>query len=268
MKNISLLAAILAVLTLTSCEKVISVNLNNTDKQYVIEGTLNNQAGSAKVLISQTKNFSDNNDFPGISGAQVTITDQNNNITTLTESTSGTYTSASLQGVPGYSYTLKVVISGKTYTSTSVMPQPVPLDSIYITEEALFGDTRKVVNVKYKDPAGKSNNYRFIQYVNGAKEKTIFVRNDELSDGRSIDIPLWVRNNDDDKDKKKIKSGDVVSVEMLCIDDNVYKYWFSLDQSATGDSNVTPANPVSNISGGVLGYFSAQTYQKKTVTVP
>ncbi|MFT3824704.1 MAG: DUF4249 domain-containing protein [Chitinophagaceae bacterium] len=268
MKYTSLLGMILGVLTLSSCEKVISVNLNNTEKKYVVEGILTNQANSAKVLISQTNDFDDDNNFPAISGAQVTITDANGATTTLTEGSAGTYT-ASLQGVPGKTYSLKVVINGTTFTASSTMPQPVPLDTVYITDESIFGDTRKTVNVKYKDPVGTGNNYRFIQYVNSVKEKTIFVRNDDLSDGRTVDIPLWVRNdNNDDNDDDKIKSGDIVKVDMLCIDAAVYKYWFSLDQSATGESNVTPANPVSNIQGGALGYFSAHTLQSKTITVP
>ena len=53
---------------------------------------------------------------------------------------------------------------------------------------------------------------------------------------------------------------------MQCIDNAVYKYWFSLNQSATGTSqSASPANAVSNISGGALGYFSVHTVESKTV---
>ncbi|HKZ66576.1 MAG TPA: hypothetical protein VJ111_09490, partial [Chitinophagaceae bacterium] len=66
-----------------------------------------------------------------------------------------------------------------------------------------------------------------------------------------------------------IKSGDTVKLDMLCIDPAVYKYWYSVNQSATGNSqSASPANPVSNISGGALGYFSAHTIQTKTLLVP
>ena len=65
-------------------------------------------------------------------------------------------------------------------------------------------------------------------------------------------------------------SGDQVTVDMLCLDPAVYKYWYSLDRGATGGgiSGATPANPVTNISGGALGYFSAHTLQSKTMVVP
>ena len=269
MKYTWILMMIAGVFTLTSCEKVISVNLNNADKKYVVEATLTNQPGSAKVLISQTRDFDANNDFSGISGAQVSITDGNGNITTLPETSPGTYMAASLKGVPGTKYSLRVSFNEQLFTSESTMPQPVALDSLYITDEALFGDTRKTANIQYKDPAGIANNYRFVLYINDKKNKTIFVRNDELSDGRAVSRPLWIRNDDkDNKEANKIHSGDKVTVDMLCIDANVYKFWYSLDQSATGESNVTPANPVTNIKGGALGYFSAHTLQSKTITVP
>jgi hypothetical protein len=35
-----------------------------------------------------------------------------------------------------------------------------------------------------------------------------------------------------------------------------------------GGNIATPANPVTNITGGVLGYFSAQTTNRKTVVAP
>ena len=58
-----------------------------------------------------------------------------------------------------------------------------------------------------------------------------------------------------------LKAGDVVRVDMLCIDENVYKYWYSLDQAATGNSSVTPANPVSNLSGGRWAILARIVYQ-------
>jgi len=56
---------------------------------------------------------------------------------------------------------------------------------------------------------------------------------------------------------------------MLNIDYPVYKYFFSLENSATGENqSATPANPVSNIKGGALGYFSVQTIQSREIKVP
>jgi hypothetical protein len=55
---------------------------------------------------------------------------------------------------------------------------------------------------------------------------------------------------------------------MICNDAAVYTFWYSLSSGATGaNESASPANPVSNISGGAVGYFSAQTIQRKTILV-
>jgi hypothetical protein len=56
---------------------------------------------------------------------------------------------------------------------------------------------------------------------------------------------------------------------MQCIAPAVFKYLYSLDQGASGGNNsASPANPVTNIEGGALGYFSVHTIESKTMVVP
>lgn len=257
---------ILSTMYFTSCRKVINVNLNEAQKKYVVEAVLTDQPNSCKVFLTQTKNFSENNTFNGVSGAHVTIADNNTAPVTLTESSAGVYENT-LKGVSGHTYTLTINVAGQIFTSASTMPALVPFDSLYITETTFFGETNKYATVSFKDPPGLGNAYRCIQYVNRVKENTIFVRDDSYSDGRQMENTLYFFNNDD-KDKKKLKAGDSVRVELFDIDYPVYKYWYSLAQSSTGENqSATPGNPLTNIKGGALGYFSAQTIQSKTVLV-
>lgn len=260
----------LFILSLSSCTKVIDLDLNDAERKYVIEAVLTDEPGTAKVLLTETKNFDENNVFPGVTGATVVITETNGSSTTLTETNAGVYESPALTATLGKNYTLTVSIAGKQFTATCAMPaQKINLDSLFITDEFLFAETRKIVNTVYKDPVGRGNNYRFIQYVNGLKEKQLLIQNDDYTDGRNVVQRLFYFA-DDDEDQGNIKSGDDVKIEMLCIDPAIYKYWFSLDRSATGGGNnqATPANPVSNIQGGALGYFSVHTLQTKNITVP
>ena len=108
-----------------------------------------------------------------------------------------------------------------------------------------------------------------MQYVNGKKEKTVFVDNDEFTDGQTIKSQLNF-NNDTNDPARDIKTGDSLTLQMLCIDAAVYKYWYSLNDGATGaNQSASPANPVSNITGGsAVGYFSAQTLQSRTILAP
>jgi hypothetical protein len=54
---------------------------------------------------------------------------------------------------------------------------------------------------------------------------------------------------------------------MANIDRPVYDYFNQLATNTNGQG-ATPANPVSNFSGGCLGYFSARSTDVKTVIIP
>ncbi len=77
MKNAFVVA--IAALILTSCESVIDLDLNSTAPRIMIEGNITNEVGPYQVQLSQTVNFSETNDFPGISEALVIITDRTSN---------------------------------------------------------------------------------------------------------------------------------------------------------------------------------------------
>ena len=254
---------------LSSCEKVIAIDLNNAEKKYVIEAVVTDRTGTSFVKISRTKNFDDDNYADIVSGATVSI--QENGLTTYAftkDPNSDLYQAPSLTGKSGARYNLTVTVNGQTFTAESTMPAKVNLDTIFITDELIFTSTRKIVNAVFDDPPGLGNSYRFVQFVNGFQETQTMIRNDDYSDARKIVNKLFYLSNDDEE-KRNIKSGDQVMVDMLCIEPAVYKYWFSLDRSAIGNGQqATPSNPVTNLKGGALGYFSAQTIQTKTLVVP
>jgi len=251
---------------LVSCQKVITVNLNDVAKKYVIEGNISNEPGICIVRITQTKNFTENNDFPGVSGATVAIADNGNPPVSLTETSPGFYTTDQLNGTPGHQYTMNVVINGESFSASSTMPSSVNLDSIFVEDKMIFGDSTRTVHVNYTDPDEKGNAYRFIQYRNNVQEKDVFAINDDYTNGNAVSTQL--RTYDNSTDDIKLRSGDSVKVIMECIDTPVYLYWFSIDAASGSSDSGTPANPVSNITGNALGYFSAHTTQAKTIIAP
>ncbi len=250
---------LLASLSLTACEKIIDIKLSDADKKYVIEGVITDHDGRTQVKISQTKNYSSTNDFEGISGATVRITEEGGNATQLAETSAGVYV-ADVKGVPGKRYILHVDIDGKEFRAVSQMPQPVNIDSIYTAEMDMGSTPEKYVNVLFNDPAETKNYYRFVYHINGIKVKRIFTRNDDLSDGRLTSASLF-------SDDREIAVGDTIKVELQSIDTDVYAYWYSLHRGADGSPSASPANPVTNLSGGTLGYFSAHTVNEKTIVV-
>lgn len=264
MKNIFL--ASICLIVLSSCEKVIDIDLNSTDPQYVIEGYITNEARPAQVRITKTVNFSETNNFPTVSGATVTIKDDAGNTETLQEVQSGIYETKILRGATGRTYTLTVNHNGNTFISTSKMPELVTLLGIDMLESAFNRGNNKektyVAVPKYNDPAGIKNYYRFIQVINGVLDSAFLVRNDNLSDGKQTVQPVFSFGKD-------IIKGDTLTLMMQCIDENVHDYFFSLNESSGNGpgGGTTPSNPVNNISGGALGYFSAHSVSTKTVIV-
>src|SRR5258706_2249979 len=148
-----------------ACQQVVDLKLNNAPPQLVIEGSVNNANGPYQITINQSVNFYHDNRFPGVSGALVIINDSTAAVTdTLSEITQGVYQTHIIIGQPGHTYKLKAFVSGKTYTSSSTMPQPVTLDSVtfdYTTKKVI----RALAN--FQDPIRVVNYYKFTSYVNG-----------------------------------------------------------------------------------------------------
>ncbi len=257
---------IVAILFTFSCNKVIDIDLRDTEIKYTIEGTITNESGLCKVYITESKNFNEDNQFNRISNAIVTVKDNGTEIV-LPETQPGVYETNLINGTPGHVYQLTVTINNSIFTASCTMPQPVLMDTIYISRGP-FGQY-KFATISYTDQAGINNGYRFIQYVNGIKEPTIFWENDEFTDGQLVTLQLDASAPDKD-DPRNIKTGDEVMIEMLCLDDPIYQFWYTLRSGGgDGDDNTaSPSNPISNITGGALGYFSAHTISRKTVIAP
>lgn len=249
---------------LCSCQKVVTLNLNTAPPQVVIQGNVTDGTAPDTVKISRSVNFYADNTFPAVSGAAVTISDNAGVKDVLSEISPGVYITHTIQGKPGNTYSLSVVIKDTSYTAVSTMPQPVNLDSITFTSSGRFGKSQITPIANFQDPPGLGNYYRFQEHINGALfTKNIFVFEDRLSDGRYINYNL--RN-----DSAYIQAGDRLQVDMYCVDKNDYTYFFQLERTiGTGafNSNASPANPSTNISNGAYGYFSAHTVSSKIVRV-
>lgn len=246
-----------------ACKKVVSVDLRDAGPQLVIEGEVYN-GGTPQVRLSRSVNFAAANSYPAVSGASVVVTDSSNGLAaSLRESSPGLYTSKVFSGVAGHVYLMQVTVDGRTYTARSVMPRPVPLDSVSFAMNTDFSNKQSInAVVNFQDPRGLGNYYQFVETWRGRVLPNVFVFEDRLSDGRYIQQPLF-------NDSSFLQKGDTLTLTMNCIDKSVYDYFFTL-AGVTSSNNLqtaTPANPNTNISGGALGYFSAHTMMRVKVEV-
>ena len=88
------------------------------------------------------------------------------------------------------------------------------------------------------------------------------LRDDKIFDGNNVQIPLPI---------KTFQINDTVTVELLSLNKDTYDYYNTLIEGSSGPGGImsgsTPANPVSNISNGAMGYFGVYTNSSKTIII-
>ena len=233
-----------------SCEKIIEIPLKESQSLLVIEGNVDNSSLYQEVVLSKTTPFSYSGDRDFVSGAKVTIKEDDNAPLVLEEKEKGKYRLLGFKGKPGSTYELSVVVNGEDYSALSTMPQAVGMDSVGTVSTFLFSEKIISAAVIYEDPKETKNYYRFKVDINDIPKNAYWVFDDRFTNGNVISQTLTDFTN-------KLYPKDKIRIQMQCIDGAIYGYWMGLSGQFPGGS--TPANPVSNISNGALGYFSAHT---------
>lgn len=265
-----IICSLLAVAFLSSCTEIIDIDINSSEPEIVVEATVPvNEA--AKVLVTKSIDLDATNTFTNVQNAVVTITDNEGNSEILTENMPGIYSGLSITGKVGATYHLSVKTENKNITSDCKIPELVAIDSISVLNSIYPGggspmsDNQSAdfyeINVTYSDPADRPNYYRIVLFLNGVPLGGNNVYDDRFTNGNQVTNTLIVYN-------PLIKNGDKIMIEMQCIDKAVFDYFDSLGNSAMGPRNSSsPANPYTNLTGGLLGFFSAHTVQRKEYTI-
>jgi hypothetical protein len=250
---------IFLVIALVSCKKEIQIKLNSKESKVVIEADIAGSNRNNTVHITQTGGLSRSNDFTPVSGALVIITDGQGYQETLTEEQTGYYHTSAFAGVAGRTYYMTVLYDNKTYEAQSTIQTPVKLDTVLVIRGSYAGTAMDGFMPVYTDVAGTKNYYRFVQFLNGKRIPGSILRDDEFTDGQPARQPIMRMD-------LHLQPGDKYEVEMQCVDQAIYKYFTSKAQTANME-NAAPANPVSNISNGALGYFNVFMPQNDKVVI-
>jgi len=267
MKNILYILTFGLILT-TSCEKVIELPLDSANQKIVIEAPLSNLIDRSHIIISKTADVYTESNFEMVSGASVTITDKNNVVHTFIEEGTGTGKYIDTTFVVGENniYSLKVIVEKDTFTSECITQTltplsyilPVKIETPKSTPEK--PDSVNLMFFSFDDHVYESNFYRFKIFKNGEYTKELYLGDDKLINGQTFEQPFYGDTFD---------SGDTVEVEMQNIDKANYTYFYSLSNAQSDNPfSATPANPVSNINGGALGYFGCYLSDTMSTIVP
>lgn len=277
MKKI-LLILILILVALTSCEKVIDIDLNLADPTLVIEGKVMKDS-LAQVLIQETTSYFTPDTLPCVCDAIVIIQEDDARPDTLDYSGNGLYKSTSMKGKSDANYHLTVIHDSQTYTASSYLP-PEPniyqLTSISMLAFGGFGDSLMtppgggmgssdsipwlIFTDLYDDPLVE--NYYLFKYILNGEDVTIAYRTSD-DEGAENDTLKYMGGF------SRFFLGDTVTVKAYAVDRGVYIYFDTLNDvfSSNPIMSSTPYNPHSNISNGALGVFSAMSVNSKTTII-
>lgn len=268
----------IGVITFSSCEKNITVEIPKAEPQIVVEGYIET-GKNPYVILSNTLPF-----FGSVStlnllqntikGATVTV-DNGTTIDTLKDFFNlGVYFTTSMTGEAGKSYALRILVNGKVLTATTFIPQTVALDSVWfkvdgshdslgyawahLTDPGTPGDcyrwfAQRINHYEYGDEAGKIKDTLFIAPLGS-------VFDDKFINGKSFDFgynrgayPNSQKDDDNNDERGYFKRGDTIAVKFCTIDRAHFEFWRTEETQVGNNGNPfgSPAPVLSNIHGGL-----------------
>ena len=273
MKNYVIkVVAILTILTITSCEKVIDVDLETAPEKIVIDAAIQWKKGTTgneqKIKLTTTAPYF-NTTVPVFSGAIVTITNKTNNaIFTFTETpNTGNYVCNNFVPIIGNSYTLKVLANNQLYVATDrLLATPNITD---VEQKTVSGFNANIIQIKYfYQDNGLENNY----YLLTVKQNNLIVpefgvTDDKFFQGNQM-FGFYTEEN--------LKPTDILDLSVQAISEGYFNYMnklISISNSGGNPFSTPPATLKGNLKNETipknfpLGYFSLGEVDTKNYTV-
>jgi hypothetical protein len=264
---VQLFISILTIIIFSGCQKIINVDLNEAAPVIVIEGMITDGRGPYTVMISKSGSYFNQPLLPSVTGAEVIISDNAGTVDTLKEIKPGIYLTSWIRGIPGRTYTLKVLSENKEYTGSSTIYNHVRIDSLVLSKTQSqhfdFGGDNKDeehvdLNCFFIDPFEK-NFYRLKVFRNDtARSENYRLYDDQYTNGQIIELRV-----------AHATARDTFRIELYSLDKQTYRYYRTLEDLLYSNPvfGSTPANPETNFSNGALGYFGACAVSSKSIII-
>ena len=259
-----------------SCTETIELDLYQASPRVVVDGLITNADTDHYIRLTTSVGFYEQGKAPGISGAEVEVTDSEGNVFAFTEKETepGLYTSR-FAGKVGNTYNLRVSLPDGSERWASDRMEPVmPIDRLeWQVDEDEQEDPAEEgffyrILIFGEEPMATKDYYLFKFYRNDTIQNFdsgtgIFIADDSMIGGyiNGLESPEYYR------------AGDEARFEMYRISRNAYLFYNDLSNILNGDGGMTspsPVNPRSNVfsSAGVeLGLFQVSAVNKTSITV-
>ena len=265
--SFQIVISLVTIFIFSGCQKVINVDLNEAAPRIVIEGLINDRRGPYTIMISQSGSYFNQPVLSPVSGAMAIITDNAGTIDTLKEMTPGIYLTSKTRGIPGRTYTLKVISENQEYVGSSTMFNHVNIDSLSLVKSQsqrfdFGGNTQNElpfeIHCFFRDPMEK-NFYRIKVFRNDSiNTENYRLFDDQYTNGQETELRVAHATADD-----------TYRIELLSLDKQTYEFYSTLEDLLHTNPifGSTPANPNNNLSNGALGYFGACAVSIKTIVI-
>ena len=246
------------------CQKVLNINIKNSNAKIVIDGVITDGMGPYFVTVSRATDINLAAQYSIKDNAKIYIWDDFGQRDTLIKIKNGVYQTVALRGIIGRTYHIEVHIDNKIYTASNKIPNKINLDQIELDSLSFNGINIYSIIPKFTDPLSTGNFYRFVQKINDTLDNTIYLLSDNTNNGLVNKTPLISINA-----AIRIKRNDNVRVEMQCINKEEFEYFSTLSQQTNFgiNANTAPSNPKTNFNGDVLGFFSCHSSEFKSIRV-
>lgn len=273
---------------LSSCEKVVQVEVPEGETLLVIDAWVNDLPGKQTVRLTTTAPVFDGSPTPSANGAIVSLEDLNNGKTYSFLENNGTgnyeFTPAitDTMCVEGHTYKLNVSWKGNSYYATSVVNRTTTVDTVGFDENRNFSTNELngyFVWLFGKDIAGPARDYYWIKsFKNGVlyNEPVVLNISEDAGGGESTDglcfIPP-VAYFSVMPSAKTLQLNDIYTAEVHSLNRESYEYLLQLrtqiNNSGAGLFATTPENLRTNIkrvgsAPRALGWFNMAKASRKS----
>lgn len=262
-KSIIILLLLAALLPL-SCTKTIP----HSESRLVVEGWIES-GGHPMVQLSESLVIEVGKEYNTVDflesvakWARVTVSDGDTSIV-LTGVADANYfppyvfTTSKMKGKVGKTYELRVEYKDYVATAKTTIPEPVPLDTVYVAD---VKDSLCTVVCGFTDPAKKGNNYKFFTRTEGKDARyhpsALAQTDDELLNGYTEVFLYSTLRMMEFIAMPNIRVGEEFWVKLCTMDNEAYSFWKYYEVILY--ANVFNAETGTVMSGnvnGALGYW-------------
>lgn len=234
-----------------SCEKVIDIDLNDSEPRLVIEANLNVlKADGANynsyIRLTTTAPFFDD-EVPYVDDATVEIIDETGRVYPFSHLTNGFYQSLFLPR-PDMDYTLQIIYDNEVYSATTHFVGTPALEYIEQRDDGGFTGDQIELKAYFTDPADEENYYYFFGSSRRGNRRDVM--SDEYFNGNNIFFFYMAED---------LTSGDEVEFQLYGVTEQFHNYMFTL-LGQTGNGAGPFATQPATVRGNIINETNWDNY--------